>query len=219
MLCRANACSREPGCSCRSPVLWTQCVLAHSVRSSGPTTSSSARYTQRLPPFYLPDLVLLRRRMSASQQAQPASLIRMHSADRRRQQLGQGPLHRGCRVDRLGLGCRAEGGGELRLPPRYAHSTAFERTLTQPRCSEWLSLATTINRQSLTGTPKHCSNAPLQSCSLIMEAAKRIRVSRSSLLLSQACTKPPSWACRLPGGTLPGRWHRLWHGYPAHQQD
>ena len=146
MLCRANACSREPGCSCRSPVLWTQCVLAHSVRSSGPTTSSSARYTQRLPPFYLPDLVLLRRRMSASQQAQPASLIRMHSADRRRQQLGQGPLHRGCGAHRLGIGCCAEGSRELRLPSRCALPIGCWASLDIAAMIEGIILAITINR-------------------------------------------------------------------------
>ncbi len=131
VLCRANACSREAGCPCRSPVLWTQCVPAHSVRSSGPTTSSSARYTQRLPPFWPSDQLLLRGQMCAPKHTQAASLTKMYFADRRRQQLGQGPLHRGCRVDRLGLGCRAEGGGELRLPTRYAHTTASGPTLTQ----------------------------------------------------------------------------------------
>ena len=126
-----RACSREAGCPCRSPVLWTQCVPAHSVRSSGPTTSSSARYTQRLPPFWPSDQLLLRGQMCAPKHTQAASLTKMYFADRRRQQLGQGPLHRGCRVDRLGLGCRAEGGGELRLPTRYAHTTASGPTLTQ----------------------------------------------------------------------------------------
>jgi hypothetical protein len=36
--------------------------------------------------------------------------------DRRRQQLGQGPLHRGRRAHRLGAGRRAQGSGIVRLP-------------------------------------------------------------------------------------------------------
>ena len=72
----------------------------------------------------------------------PASLTKWYFADRRRQQLGQGPLYRGCRADRLGLGCRAQRGRELRLPSRYARATAQGCPLVSLRGSEACNLPT-----------------------------------------------------------------------------
>jgi hypothetical protein len=57
---------------------------------------------------------------SVAHREQCSIMTSLCPTDRSGQQLGQGSLHRRCRAHRLGAGCCAEGGRELRLPTRCA---------------------------------------------------------------------------------------------------
>merc|ERR1712135_252560 len=62
-------------------------------------------------------------------------------------QLGEGSLHRGCRADRLCLGCGEEGGGGLRLPPRFP-------VVPLSRWRHWLRYGNAFDLEGARGVPR-----------------------------------------------------------------